>query len=322
MVSHLFFSQVVLLGLLWLCLMRHSAWPSDRPREGQRALTPPRPPHARSRDPNPCAGLTTKPHCEAWAPAAAPRQQAPCAPPSRIGSLRGRRRAVDTSRHFCPEPHGAYQGWTGRGNLRAHGHPRGGPWRPLSCLKGQGALQETPGTPMHGQRVSPALLGWAIGALAEGLGLRAVARGVEVAPNTVRPGWREVADHGAAFAQSGWPDVRVTPGQLDALFALLSAVQAGAGSEEAASTRRSRSPHWVWAAIAPGTQVRLALDVGARPLALAPGGVHQVVAGLAPDGGPLFLPDGCKEATALRTHEGQWGQPARRQATGPAPTPR
>jgi len=38
---------------------------------------------------------------------------------------------------------------------------------------------------------------------------------------------------------------------------------------------------------------------------------------------PLFLTDGFKEyATALLTHYGQWVQPARRQAAGPAPKPR
>jgi hypothetical protein len=38
---------------------------------------------------------------------------------------------------------------------------------------------------------------------------------------------------------------------------------------------------------------------------------------------PLFLTDGFKEyTTALLTHFGQWVQPPRRQATGPAPKPR
>ena len=38
---------------------------------------------------------------------------------------------------------------------------------------------------------------------------------------------------------------------------------------------------------------------------------------------PLFLTDGFREyITALLTHSGQWVQPARRQATGPAPKPR
>ena len=38
---------------------------------------------------------------------------------------------------------------------------------------------------------------------------------------------------------------------------------------------------------------------------------------------PLFLTDGFREyITALLTHDGPWVQPARRQATGPAPKPR
>src|SRR5262249_21645901 len=118
-------------------------------------------------------------------------------------------------------------------------------------------------------------------------------------------------------------DVRVTQVQLDELFALLSAVKAGEVSETEAITRLSRSPHWVWAAIDPVTKVLLTLDVGERTLAMAQGVVHQVVQILAPDCVPLFLTDGFTEyATALLTHYGQCVQPARRQATGPAPKPR
>jgi hypothetical protein len=51
--------------------------------------------------------------------------------------------------------------------------------------------------------------------------------------------------------------------------------------------------------------------------------VHQVVQVLAPGCMPLFLTDGFKEyTTALLTHDGQWVQPARQRAQGPAPTPR
>src|SRR5438128_6455523 len=51
--------------------------------------------------------------------------------------------------------------------------------------------------------------------------------------------------------------------------------------------------------------------------------VHHVVQVLASGCVPLFLTDGFKEyATALLTHYGQWGQPERRQATGPLPKPR
>ena len=87
--------------------------------------------------------------------------------------------------------------------------------------------------------------------------------------------------------------------------------------------RLSRSPHWVWAAIDPVTTLLLTVDAGARTLAMAQRVVHQVVQVLAPGCVPLFLTDGFKEyATALLTHYGQWGQPVRRQTTGPAPKPR
>ena len=156
--------------------------------------------------------------------------------------------------------------------------------------------------------------------MVQGLGIRGTARVFEVDPTTVLQWLVEAADHTAAFSQYFLHDVRVTQVQLDELFALLSAVKAGEVSEEEAITRLSRSPHWVWAAIDPVTKVLLTLEVGERTLAMAQGVVHQVVQVLAPDCVPLFLIDGFKAyATALLTHDGQWVQPARRQATGPKP---
>jgi hypothetical protein len=167
------------------------------------------------------------------------------------------------------------------------------------------------------------VLVWAVGALAEGLGIRAVARVFEVDPNTVLQWFIEVADHAAAFSQYFLHDLRVPQVQLDELFALLSAVKAGEVSETEAIQRLSRSPQWVWAAIDPVSKVLLALDSGDRTLAMAQRLVHQVVQVLAPDCVPLFLTDGFKEyATALLSHFGQGVQPPRRQAHGPAPKPR
>jgi hypothetical protein len=145
----------------------------------------------------------------------------------------------------------------------------------------------------------------------------------EVDPTTVLQWLVEVADQATAFSQYFLHDVRVTQVQLDERFAPLSAVQAGAVSEAEAITRLSRSPHWVWTAIDPVTKLLLTIDVGDRTLAMAQRVVHQVVQVLAPGCVPLFLTDGFKEyATALLTHFGQWVQPSRRQATGPAPKPR
>jgi IS1 family transposase len=208
-------------------------------------------------------------------------------------------------------------------NLQANGHPSGGPWRQLHCTACKGYFQETHGTLFHGKRVAPDLLVWAVGALVEGLGIRAVARVFEVDPNTVLQWLVEAAEQLQAFSQYFLHDVRVTQVQLDELFALLRAVKDGEVSEAEALTRLARSPHWVWAALDPVTKLLLTIDIGDRTLAMAQRVVHQVVQVLAPGCVPLFLTDGCKEyTTALLTHFGQWVHLPRSQATGPAPKPR
>jgi IS1 family transposase len=323
MVSDLFFYQLVLVALVWLCVMLHWAWPSDPTAVCPTIPEPPCPRPKRHREPPPFPGLTRKPPCAACEQAHEHVPQPPGCPPPRIVPTRGRPRQVETSRHFCPHPDCAYQGWVGLGNLCANGHPSGGPWRQLHCTSCGGSFQETYGTPLHGKRVEPQKLVWAVGALAEGLGIRAVARVFEVDPNTVLAWLVEVADHAAAFSRSFLHDVRVTQVQLDELFALLSAVQAGEVSDPEAIQRLSRSPHWVWGALDPVTKLLLTIDVGDRTLAMAQSVVHQVVQVLAPGCVPLFLTDGFKEyTTALLMHVGQWVQPSRRQATGPAPKPR
>jgi hypothetical protein len=110
---------------------------------------------------------------------------------------------------------------------------------------------------------------WAVGALAKGLGRRAVARVFAVDPNTVLQWLGEAAEPRKAFAQHGLHDVRGTPVPLDELSALRRAVKEGEGSETEASTRRARSPHGVWVAMDPVTKWRLATAVGARTRAMA-----------------------------------------------------
>jgi hypothetical protein len=78
--------------------------------------------------------------------------------------------------------------------------------------------------------------------MVQGLGIRAVARVFAVDPNTLLAWLVEVAEHAAAFSQYVLHDVRVTQGQLEELFALLSAVQASEVSEAEAIQRQARSP--------------------------------------------------------------------------------
>src|SRR4030095_16464313 len=162
-----------------------------------------------------------------------------------------------------------YYVWVGRGNLRANGYPSGGRWRQLQCLSCKKYFLETQGTPLHGKRVPPEVLVWAVGALAEGLGMRAVARVFAVDPNTVLQWLREVADQAAACSRYFLHDVQGTQVQLDELFAVLSAVKAGEVSGGEALNHLSRCHYWVWVALDPVTKLLLAIEVGDRTLALA-----------------------------------------------------
>jgi IS1 family transposase len=325
MIPHHVYYQLAILGLFWLCIMLHYIWPS----RGAVAPQPPAEPvspqfkRKRSKEPKPFEGLTQRPYCAACEHAAnhtAPplsRRPDPMPPTNR------RPRVIDTSMHFCPHVGCDYQGWPGLGNLRANGHPSGGPWRQLHCTGCDGYFLETHGTLFHGKRVAVDLLVRVIACLAEGLGIRGSARVFEVDPNTVLQWLVEAAEHLQAFARHFLHDMHVSQVQLDELFALLSAVKNGEVSEAEAIERLERTPQWVWVAMDPESKLLLALDVGDRTRAMAQRFVHHVAQVLAPDCAPLFLTDGFREyLTALLTHYGYWVQPPRRQVTGPAPKPR
>jgi hypothetical protein len=323
MVSPLFFYQLALIALVWLCVMLQWMWPSAPTAVAPTTQEPTPPPPKRNREPKPFEGFITKPHCDACEHASASHSEAPSTPPPRIMPTRGRRRQVDTSTHFCPNPDCRYRGWVGWGNLRANGHPSGGPWRQLLCVVCRGYFLETLGTIFHGKRASVDLIVRVIACLAEGLGLRGTARVFEVDPHTVLQWLVEAAEQLRAFSQHFLHDVRVRQVQLDELFALLSAVKAGEGREAEAIERLERFPRWVWVAMDPESKLLLAIDVGHRTLAMAQRVVHQVAQVLAPGCAPLFLTDGFREyMTALLTHYGQWVQSPRRQAKGPMPKPR
>jgi IS1 family transposase/transposase-like protein len=302
--------------LLWVWLRRQAPPSQADPQSAKRSTRP-------LQDPKPFPGLTTKPCCPACEHALPPAPQPSSCPPPLRCSPRGRRHQVAAPQHYCPTPECDYYGWTRLGNLRANGHPSGGPWRQWHCLVCGGYFLETHGTLFHGKRVPPEQLVWAVAALAEGLGIRAVSRVFAVDPNTVLQWLVEAAAQAAAFSQYFLHDMRVSQVQLDELFALVSAVKASQVSEGEAIERLSRSPHWVWGALDPVSKLLLAINVGDRTLAMAQSLVHRVWEVLAPGCMPLFLTDGFKEyTTALLTHFGQWVQPPRRQATGPAPKPR
>ena len=193
--------------------------------------------------------------------------------------------------HFCPHTECDYRGWLGLNNLRANGHPNGGPWRQLHCTACEGYFPAHHGTIFYGKQAAVELMVRVLACLAEGLGIRATARVFEVDANTVLHWLIEAAEHLRAFSASFLCDLHVKQLQLDELYAVLSAVKDGEITEAKAIKRLSRSPQWVWTAMDPESKLLLAIDVGERTLAMAQGVVHRVAQVLAPGCVPLFLTD-------------------------------
>jgi hypothetical protein len=314
MISDVLFSTLLVVGVVWLYLMRHGVWPYDCtiPCQKPSAPTPAR--GKGSKEPKPFLGLTAKPHCAACEQSMASPQPPPPVPPAPLLLPKRRPRQVDTARHFCPHATCAYRGWVGLGNLRANGHPNGGPWRQFHCTGCGGYVLETHGTLLYGKRVPVELIVRVIACIAEGLGIRGTARVFEVDPNTVLQWLVEVADQLQAFSRYFLGNVYVRQVQLDELYAVLSAVKDGTVSESEAIERLDRSLSWVWVAMDPESKLLLTVDVGERTLATAQWMVHQVAQMLAPGCVPLFLTDGFKAyLTALLTHFGHWVAPVHRQ---------
>jgi IS1 family transposase len=323
MVSHLFFYQLMLIALVWLFLMLHYAWPSDRLLEREQPLTPVRPRRQHSNEPKPFAGLTYKPHCALCGHETTHPKLPPPIRPDPMPLPNRRPRTVDTAMHFCPHRNCDYRGWLGLNNLRANGHPSGGPWRQLHCLGCKGYFPEHHGTIFHGKQASVELIVRVLACLAEGLGIRATARVFEVDPTTVLHWLVEAAEQLRAFSAYFLCDLHVRQLQLDELYAVLRGVKDGEISEERAIKRLARSRHWVWTVIDPESKLLLAIDVGPRTLAMAQCVVHQVAQLLAPDCVPLCLTDGFRDyMTALLAHFGYWIQPERRPGKGPQPKAR
>ena len=102
MIPHLFFYQLAVLGLLWLCVMLHAAWPSRCMTAQGPSAKPILPRRQRSKEPKPFAGLTHKPHCALCEQERAYPKAPPALRPEPVLPSNRRPREVETSRHFCP----------------------------------------------------------------------------------------------------------------------------------------------------------------------------------------------------------------------------
>jgi hypothetical protein len=197
--------------------------------------------------------------------------------------------------HFCPHRDCDYHGWLELGNLRANGHPSGGPWRQFHCTSCHGYFLETHGTLFHGKQAAVELIVRVVACLAEGLGIRATARVFEVDANTVLHWLAEAAEQLRAFSSYFLCDLHLEQLQLDEVYAVLRARKAGKISDKEAMTRLERTPSWVWTAMDPTSKLLVVVEVGHRTVAMAQRVVHQATRVLAPGCVPLFLTDGLKD---------------------------
>ena len=94
-----------------------------------------KPKRKRSTEPKAFEGLTHKPHCALCEQETAETAPPPPLRPDPMPPTNRRPRTVDTSMHFCPHTDCDYRGWLGLNNLRANGHPSGGPWRQFHCTR-------------------------------------------------------------------------------------------------------------------------------------------------------------------------------------------
>jgi hypothetical protein len=323
MTSNPLFYQLLLAALVLLCIIIHAWWPDPLRGTPPPPIQPDPPRRQRSKEPKPFAGYLQQPLCEACEHGVETRLKAPGSPPPLIIFNRGRKRTVDTSGHFCPDPDCSYHGWLGLGNIRANGHPGGQPWRQFQCVSCQGYFYETHGTIFHGKRSSPDLIVHVIACLAEGLGIRGTARVFEIDPSTVLHWLMEAAEQLQAFSTYFLHDLHLNQVQLDELYAILSAVRDSEMSEAQAIDHLSTSPRWVWTAIDPESKLMLSARVGERSQAMAQAVLHQIAQLLAPGCVPLFLSDGnLSYLPAIVRHFGHWVQSPRQHAKGSASKPR
>jgi hypothetical protein len=145
MVSHHCVYQLVLFALIWLFIIVHLT--RSKPAVVASATPvlpePRKPTRHRPDEPKPFEGLTHKPHCALCERETVHPQAPPPVPPDPMPPTNRRPREIDTSLHFCPHAGCEYRGWFGLGNLRANGHPSGGPWRQFHCTSCDSYFLET-----------------------------------------------------------------------------------------------------------------------------------------------------------------------------------
>jgi len=239
----------------------------------------------------------------------------------------GRPRTIPTDHLCCPHedcsscgifgPHPDHD-IVGNGTYTtAHGEKR----QMYLCQVCEQPFSETAGTPFFGLKTPMRTVCIALNELAEGLGVRAVARIHHVEPDTVLEWLRKAGQHCKAVSAYMMQELELSQVQLDELWTFVRKKEKMLNEWEKLQTEYG--DNWVWIAFDPIHKLVIAVLIGDRTEEEAVGLLTRLRARLMEACLPLLTSDSLPHyASAILRVFGVWIQPQRKGTRGPFPKPR
>src|SRR6185295_7301781 len=239
----------------------------------------------------------------------------------RLSSSRAERQdtIMDWETLYCPNRACSHYGrrfW--RSLLVKNGSTRG--QKQARCQACGRSVALTYGTAYFDLDAEPALFDTVTRALAEGNGLRATGRIVQIDKDTVAAWLQRAAAHCRTLMLYLWDALSVTECQLDELWSFVHTKERHLTTAKHCCDNYGDA--WIWLAFAPVWRLVLAFVVGKRTQESANLLLERLVQ-VTDDHIPFFTSDQLTEyRTALLHAYGVWEKPARRGTRGPHPKPR
>ena len=239
----------------------------------------------------------------------------------------GRPRTIPTAHKCCPRQECAAYGKFGDDPLydivgdgtytTMHGEQR----QMYKCNVCGQPFSETAGTPFFGLKTPTRTVCIALQELAEGLGIRAVARIHGVKPDTVLEWLKKAGQHCQALSECMMQDLNMTQVQLDELWTFVRKKERTLKEWEKLHSEWGDT--WIWVAFDPVHKLVIAVLVGERGEEEAIGFVARLRDRLADACQPLLTSDCLPHYVgAILQAFGVWVQPQRKGKRGRFPKPR
>ena len=239
----------------------------------------------------------------------------------------GRPRTIPTDQVCCPSeecssygilgPHPDHD-IVGRGTYTTvHGEKR----QLYLCQVCGRSFSETAGTPFYGLKTPTKMVCIALKELAEGLGVRAVARIHGVEPDTVLDWLRKAGQHCEQLSEYMMQELELSQVQLDELWTFVRKKERMLSEWEKLHTEYG--DNWIWVAFDPVHKLVVAVLIGEHTEEEAMGLLARLRARLIDACLPLLTSDALPHyADAILRVFGVWVQPQRKGSRGRFPKPR